>query len=88
MAVNDHRGQDELTDAHFRNMINGIRTGEELHSPVAEINITIASLQLANISWVVNGELSLDTKTGHVMNNPEAMKLWSRQYEKGWEVTV
>ena len=88
MAANDHRGQDELTNAHFRNMINGIRTGEQLHSPVAEINITIASLQLANISWMVNGELSLDTKTGHVMNNPEAMKLWSRQYEKGWEVTV
>jgi hypothetical protein len=71
-----------------RSTIIGIRTGEQLHSPVAEINITIASLQLANISWMVDGELGLDTNTGHVMNNPEAMKPWSRQYEKGWEITV
>jgi hypothetical protein len=84
----DLRGQDKLTDAHFRNLINAIRAGEQLHSPVAEINITITSLQLANIAWIVNCELNLDTKTGHVMNNPEAMTLWSRQYEKGWEVRV
>jgi predicted dehydrogenase len=84
----DHRGQDELTNAHFRNLINGIRTGEQLHSPVAEINVTITSLQLANISWMVNRELDLDTKNGHVLRDPDAMKLWSREYEKGWEVTV
>jgi hypothetical protein len=77
-----------MTNAHFENLINGIRTGEQLHSPIADINITITSLQLANISWMVNRELNLDTKTGHVMNDPEAMKLWSRQYEKGWEVQV
>lgn len=84
----DHRGQDELTNAHFRNLISGIREGEQLHSPIAEINVTITSLQLANISWMVNHELMLDTKTAHVKNDTEAMKLWSRQYEKGWEVEV
>ena len=87
MAANDHRSQDQVTDAHFRNLINGMQTDQRLHSPVAEINITIASLQLANISWMVNGELSLDPKTGHVMNTFEAMKLWSG-HRKGWEVTV
>jgi predicted dehydrogenase len=84
----DHSGQDELTNAHFRNLINGIRSGEQLHSPIAEINVTITSLQLANISWMVNRELTLDTTTAHVKNDPDAMKLWSRQYEKGWAVEV
>jgi predicted dehydrogenase len=84
----DHRGQDEMTNAHFRNMISAVRTGEPLHSPIAEINVTITSLQLANMSWMVKRELALDTTTAHVKNDPEAMKLWSRQYEKGWAVEV
>jgi predicted dehydrogenase len=84
----DHRGQDELTNAHFRNLIDGIRTNEPLNSPIAEINVTITSLQLANISWMVNHELHLDTNTGHVIDDPEAMKLWTRRYEKGWELEV
>jgi hypothetical protein len=32
--------------------------------------------------------LKLDNKTGHVVNDPEAMKMWARDYQKGWEVTV
>jgi predicted dehydrogenase len=87
-SVIDHRGVDELTKAHFRNLINGIRLGEQLHSPIVEINTTITSLQLANISWIVGSELRVEGKTGHVTNSAEAMKLWSREYEKGWEVKV
>lgn len=88
VASADLRGQDEMTNAHFANLIGAIRTGEGLHSPIAEINLTITSLQLANISWMVNRELAIDSSNGHVRNDPEAMKLWSRQYEKGWEVKV
>jgi predicted dehydrogenase len=84
----DLSGQDQLTNDHFLNLISAIRIGEPLHSPVADINITITSLQLANISWIMNCELNLDTKTGHIKNSPEAMKLWSREYESGWEVKV
>jgi predicted dehydrogenase len=87
-TVIDHTGVDELTNAHFRNLIQGILKGEALHSPVEEINTSITSLQLANISWMVNRELRLDTQSGHILNDPDAMRLWSREYEKGWEVTV
>jgi len=87
-ASNDLRGQDEMTNAHFANLISGIKSGEALHSPIAEINVSITSLQLANISWMVNRELTLDPSNGHVKNDPDAMKLWSREYEKGWEVKV
>ena len=87
-SVIDHRGQDELTNAHFLNLIKAVREGEKLHSPIEEINLTITSLQLANISWIVNRELNIDNKTGHILNDAPAMKLWSRQYEPGWEVTV
>ena len=87
-ASSDLRGQDEMTDAHFANLIAAIKTGEALHSPIAEINITITSLQLANFAWILNRELKLNASNGHVDNDTEAMKLWSRQYEKGWEPKV
>jgi hypothetical protein len=41
-------------------------------------------LQLSNIAWEVNRELHLDTKDGRIQNDPDAMKMWSREYEKGW----
>jgi predicted dehydrogenase len=84
----DLLSQDEMTDAHFLNLIRAIKTGEKLHSHIADINISITSLQLANVSWMVNRELTLDTTNGHIKNDPEAMKLWGRDYEKGWEPKV
>jgi hypothetical protein len=41
-------------------------------------------LQLSNIAWEVNRELVLDTKDGRIQGDDEAMKMWGREYEKGW----
>jgi predicted dehydrogenase len=87
-STSDLLSRDSMTDLHFQNMINAVRTGEPLHSPIAVANISVTILQLSNIAWIVNRELNIDPKTGHVKNDPEAMKMWSREYEKGWEVTV
>jgi predicted dehydrogenase len=77
-------GRDSMTDAHFANFIAGIRNGEKLNAPVSEGNIAVTMLELSNIAWEVNRELHLDTKGGHIQNDPEAMKMWGREYEKGW----
>jgi hypothetical protein len=45
-------------------------------------------LQLSNIAWEVNRELKLDPSNGHILNDPQAMKYWSREYEKGWEPRI
>jgi hypothetical protein len=29
-----------------------------------------------------------DPRTGRIVDNPEAMKLWGRDYEPGWEPEV
>jgi predicted dehydrogenase len=84
----DTVGRDSMTDAHFLNFINGIRRGEKLNSPIPVANVTVTMLQLSNIAYFTNHELTLDPATGHVKNDPEAMKLWGRTYEKGWEVKV
>ena len=81
-------GADSMTDAHFANFIAGIRKAEKLNAPVSEGNIAVTMLQLSNIAWEVNRELQLDPKNGHIQGDPEAMKMWQREYEKGWEPQV
>jgi len=44
----------------------------------------VTILQLSNIAWEVNRELALDTKDGKILGDPQAMKGWGREYEKGW----
>ncbi|MDQ2832745.1 MAG: Gfo/Idh/MocA family oxidoreductase [Acidobacteriota bacterium] len=85
-STSDLRGRDNMTDAHFANFIAGIQKGEKLNSPIQIANVSVTTLLLSNIAWIVQRELKLDTKTAHVLNDPEAMKLWGREYEKGWEV--
>ncbi len=73
-----------MTDRHFANFIAGIRKGDKLNAPVSEGNVAVTMLQLSNIAWEVNRELQLDTKDGRIQGDPEAMKMWGREYEKGW----
>jgi len=82
--TSDLVGRDSMTDAHFANFIAGIRKGEKLNAPIAVGNISVTMLQLSNIAWEVNRELPVDTKDGHILGDPEAMKLWGREYEPGW----
>ena len=81
----DLLGRDTMTDAHFANFIAGIRKGEKLNAPIADGNISVTMLQLSNVAWEVNRELSVDTTNARIQNDAEAMKLWGREYEKGWE---
>ncbi len=81
-------GRDSMTDAHFANLIAAIRKGEALHSPIEIANVSVTMVQHSNIAWRVNRELKIDTTTGHIVGDAEAMKLWGREYEKGWEVTA
>lgn len=77
-------GRDSMTDAHFANFIAGIQSGAKLNAPVAIGNVAVTMLQLSNIAWEVNRELKLDPQNAHIQDDPEAMKMWGREYEKGW----
>ena len=74
-----------MTDAHFANFIAGIRKGEKLNAPVSVGNVAVTMLQLSNIAWEVNRELRLDARDGRIQDDPKAMTMWNREYEKGWE---
>ena len=83
-SSSDLRGADTMTDAHFKNFIEAIRSGEKLKAPIAVGNVSVTMLQLSNIAWEVNRELLLDTQDGKIQSDPQAMKMWGREYEKGW----
>jgi predicted dehydrogenase len=80
----DLLGADSMTDAHFANFIAAIRSGEKLNAPIAVGNVSVTILQLSNIAWEVNRELRIDEKDGKILGDAEAMKMWGREYEKGW----
>lgn len=87
-STHDLLSRDEMTNLHFGNFIAAIQKDEPLHSAIEVANVAVTMLQLSNVAWRVNRELALDPVTGHVQNDPEAMKYWAREYEHGWEVKV
>jgi len=87
-SSSDLIGRDSMTDAHFANFIAAVKGTEQLHTPISVGNIAVTMLQLANIAWEVNRELHLDPGNAHILNDPEAMKKWSREYEPGWSPRI
>jgi predicted dehydrogenase len=73
---------------HIRNFFDGIRTGAVLHSDITGGFKSTLLAQLGNISARIGQTLNIDPKNGHIINNKEAMKYWSRQYHPGWEPKV
>jgi predicted dehydrogenase len=78
----------DLDSYHFRNFINAVKGEEKINSPVDEGSKSVLLCHLANISQRVRRTLHCDPKNGHIQNDSEAMKLWRRTYEPGWEPRV
>lgn len=79
-------GAGGMDGLHIMNFVNTIRgTAPLQHQPIDEGAKSTLLGHLANISYRVNAPLEIDPANGHIRNNAEAAKLWSREYEKGWE---
>ena len=83
-SSSDLIGSDSMTDLHFANLIAAIRTGEKLRQPIEQGNVAVTLMQLSNIAWEVGRELRTDASDGKILDDPEAMKHFGRQYEPGW----
>jgi len=78
-------GMDSL---HMADFLDAIRNNRKPNCDVEIGFKSIVGMQLGNISWRVGRDLKIDPKNGHIIGDPEAQKLWSREYEKGWEPKV
>jgi predicted dehydrogenase len=85
----DVTGKDSMTDAHFGNLIAGIQRGEKLHAPLEIGMVGCTMLQLANYAWETKRSLKLDAANhGRIVDDPAALALTKRDYQKGWEPKI
>lgn len=73
---------------HFDNFIKAVKGESKLNSPMNEAHKSILLCHLANIAQRTGTTLHCDPTNGHIKGNSEAMALWRRSYEKGWEPKV
>lgn len=79
----------QVLDAmHFQNFFDSIKSGSKLHSDIESGHISTLLCQLGNIAVRTKETLELDPKNGRITNSRKAMKLWGREYEKGWKPKV
>ena len=78
----------DLDKDHFANFLGCLASGKKPNSDYAECYKSVLLCQLGNISYRTGRALHCDTTNGHIHNDAEAMKLWGREYEKGWEPTL
>ena len=87
-ATMDIRGGGGLTDRHIHNMLQVIRDGAKQNSPIDEGQKTTLLCHLGNIAQKTGHTLHCDPANGRILENEEAMSLWRRDYEPGWEPEV
>ncbi|HBL77934.1 MAG: dehydrogenase [Bacteroidetes bacterium GWF2_42_66] len=78
----------QLDALHIQNFFDGITKGTSLRSNIDSGHKSTLLVQLGNISQRVGRSLEIDPQNGHILKDKEARKLWSREYEKGWEMTL
>jgi predicted dehydrogenase len=71
---------------HFNNFIDSIRGTATITSPIDEGHKSVLLCHLANIAQRTGVTLTCNPENGHITNSKEAMKLWRREYEKGWDI--
>jgi predicted dehydrogenase len=80
-------GGGDMSTRHVVNFFETIRGKEKANSPIGEGAKSVLLCHLANIAYRVDKTLAVDPSNGHIKDR-RAMKLWSRDYEKGWEMKL
>jgi len=77
-------GGGDMSTVHALNFFETIRGKETLNSPIQQGAISQMLTHYANISSRTGKSFEIDDTTGRIFDR-DAMKLWSRTYEPGWE---
>lgn len=80
-------GGGDSSTAHMINFFESIRGKETLKAPIDDASVSMAMVHYANMAYRVGHGFSIDDQTGRIYDR-EAMNLWSRSYEPGWEPKI
>lgn len=78
----------QLDGFHIQNFFDGIRKGVAQNADILGGYQSTLLVQLGNIAQRSGHTLNIDPDNGHIIDDPEALKYWSREYEPGWEPKV
>ncbi len=76
----------QLDALHIQNLFRNIKNGENLKADIDSGHKSTLLVQLGTIAQRVGHSLEINPENGHIIGNKKAQKLWSREYEKGWEI--
>ncbi len=77
-----------LDSLHIRNFFNNIISGEALVADIDSGHKSTLLVQLGNISQRMGRSLEINPQNGRIIGDKKAQRLWSRDYEKGWEMKI
>jgi hypothetical protein len=79
---------ENLDEVHIRNFLDSIRKKAIVNADLLGGYKSSLLCQLGNIALRTGNTLHIDPANGHIKNDPAALKLWSRQYQAGWEPKI
>ncbi len=80
-------GGGDMSTAHIENFFQTIRGASSLNAPISDGIITMALVHYSNIAYRIGKGFDVDDQTGKIYDR-DAMKLWGREYEPGWNPTI
>ncbi|EIJ37356.1 Gfo/Idh/MocA family protein [Galbibacter orientalis] len=80
-------GGGSMSTMHVVNFFETIRGKEKLNAPIDDASISMAMVHYANVAYRIGKGFKINNKNGRMLDE-NAMKLWGREYEKGWEPTL
>lgn len=87
-ARNAANPSQQLDGYHILNFFDGIRKGTTQNADILGGHKSTLLVQLGNIAQRAGRALNIDPASGRILNDAEAGKYWSREYEPGWEPKV
>jgi predicted dehydrogenase len=76
---------DVLPMGHF---LHCIRSGDKPYTEIEDAQKSTLLCHLGNISYRVGRTIHFDPASRKIVGDAEAMKLWGREYRRGWEPKV
>ncbi len=80
-------GGGDMTTGHVYNFFQTIRGKDKLNAPIDDATFSQAMVHYSNIAYRIGKGYDIDNTSGRMFDR-DAMKLWAREYEPGWEPII
>jgi predicted dehydrogenase len=101
-VVYDHKGKEirsagdqskradypSFVSGHAKNFIGAIRETEKLSAEIEEGHKSTMLCHLGNIAYRVGRSIRCRPQDGQIIDDAQASRFWTREYEPGWEPNV